>query len=71
MLFITQLDIGTTNQGRYMDTKSFERLNSLSEKAFHEIASKDELKEFNHLLDEWNTSVQLNLFLNSKNILGD
>jgi len=54
-----------------MDTKSFERLNSLSEKAVDRTASKEELKEFNHLLDEWNISVQLNLFLNNKNILDE
>jgi len=56
-----------TNQGRYMHTNDFERLNSLSEKAIGETATKDELKEFNQLLNEWNTSTELNLFLNNDN----
>ena len=50
-----------------MHTNDFERLNSLSEKAIGESATEDELKEFNQLLNEWNTSTELNLFLNNHN----
>jgi hypothetical protein len=44
-----------------MTADEFDRLNSLSEKAFTETASRNELKEFNELLEDWNTSVEFNL----------
>jgi len=44
-----------------MTTDEFDRLNTLSEKAMTETASRNELKEFNKLLDDWNTSVEFNL----------
>jgi hypothetical protein len=44
-----------------MTTDDFSRLNSLSEKAMNETASRNELKEFNELLDEWNDCVEFNL----------
>jgi len=37
-----------------MTTDDFARLNSFSEKAMNETASRNELKEFNGLLDDWN-----------------
>ncbi|NQZ82902.1 MAG: hypothetical protein HRT52_17975 [Colwellia sp.] len=45
-----------------MNTDEFERLNFLSEKALNETATDPELKEFSHLLNSWNSSVELNLF---------
>ena len=44
-----------------MNMDEFERLNTLSEKAMNETASRNELKEFNELLAEWNASVEFNL----------
>jgi len=44
-----------------MTTDDFSRLNSLYEKAMNETASRNELKEFNELLDEWNECVEFNL----------
>ena len=45
-----------------MNHDDFERLNFLSEKAITETATNNELKEFNVLLNEWNLSVEFNLF---------
>ena len=45
-----------------MNMNSFERLNSLSEKALNETATPSEITEFNVLLNEWNSSAELNLF---------
>lgn len=45
-----------------MDNDDFERLNFLSEKAIIKTATKNELKEFNILLNEWNSSEEFNLF---------
>jgi hypothetical protein len=36
-----------------MDNKQLERGNTLAEKAFNRNISPDELKEYLHLLDEW------------------
>ena len=36
-----------------MDNQDFARLDTLSEKAFNETISPYELKEYLHLLDEW------------------
>ena len=44
-----------------MTTDEFARLNNLSEKAMNETASRNELKEFNELLDDWNECVEFNL----------
>jgi len=44
-----------------MTTDEFARLNCLSEKALTETASRNELKEFNELLDDWNNCVEFNL----------
>ena len=44
-----------------MTTDDFTRLNSLSEKAMNETASRNDLKEFNELLSEWNDCVEFNL----------
>jgi hypothetical protein len=46
-----------------MTSDEFDRLNTLSEKALTETASRNELKEFNELLDDWNESVEFNLLL--------
>lgn len=51
-----------------MNNDDFQRLNYLSEKALQETANSDELKEFNNLLSEWNTSVEQNLFCGLNNI---
>jgi len=52
-----------------MMTKSdFERLNSLSEKALNETASRSELKEFYGLFERWNTSVEFNLAYRSSKL---
>jgi hypothetical protein len=45
-----------------MNMDEFDRLNTLSEKVLAETASYDDLKEFNELLNDWNTSAELNLF---------
>lgn len=45
-----------------MKADDFERLNILSEKAINDNATLVEMKEFTDLLDEWNSSVELNLF---------
>jgi len=39
-----------------------ERLNNLADKALNEVASGNELKEYNQLLTQWNDSAELNLF---------
>ncbi|NQZ22469.1 MAG: hypothetical protein HRT53_10465 [Colwellia sp.] len=44
-----------------MTTDEFARLNALSEKALNETASRNELREFNDLLDDWNNCVEFNL----------
>jgi len=44
-----------------MTSDEFDRLNSLSEKAMRDTASRNELKEFNELLNDWNKSVEFNL----------
>jgi len=44
-----------------MTNDEFTRLNSLSEKAINKTASRNELKEFNELLDNWNQCVEFNL----------
>jgi uncharacterized protein YnzC (UPF0291/DUF896 family) len=36
-----------------MDNQQIERINILSEKAYNKYISPDELKEYLHLLDEW------------------
>jgi len=45
-----------------MNQDEFERLNHLSEKALNETATPHEMKEFSQLLNDWNQSVELNLF---------
>ena len=50
-----------------MTNEEFERMNILSEKAMNETASRNELKEFNELLDDWNTSVEFNLIYRTFN----
>jgi hypothetical protein len=40
----------------------FERLNHLSEKSLNETATPHEMIEFSQLLNDWNQSVELNLF---------
>jgi hypothetical protein len=52
-----------------MTSDEFDRLNSLSEKALNETASRNELKEFNELLEDWNTSVEFNLAYRASNLL--
>jgi len=44
-----------------MTTDEFARLNSLSEKALNDSASRNELLEFNELLNDWNNCVEFNL----------
>jgi len=44
-----------------MTTDKFDRLNLLSEKALNETASRNELKEFNALLGDWNSCIEFNL----------
>jgi hypothetical protein len=51
-----------------MTSNEFDRLNSLSEKALTETASRNELKEFNELLEDWNTSIEFNLAYRTSNI---
>jgi len=51
-----------------MTTDEFARLNNLSEKAMNETASRNELKEFNELLEDWNTSIEFNLNYRSSNL---
>lgn len=36
-----------------MDNKQLERANTLAEKAFNQKISPEELREYLHLLDEW------------------
>jgi len=45
-----------------MNQDEFERLNHLSEKYLNETATPQEMKEFSKLLNDWNQSVELNLF---------
>ncbi|WP_257173763.1 hypothetical protein [Colwellia sp. M166] len=45
-----------------MNQDEFDRLNHLSEKALQEMATDNELEEFSQLLNDWNLSVELNLF---------
>ena len=52
-----------------MTTNEFDRLNSLSEKALIDTASCNELKEFNALLQDWNTSIEFNLNYRTSNQL--
>jgi hypothetical protein len=52
-----------------MTSDEFDRLNTLSEKALTETASRNELKEFNELLEDWNTSVEFNLAYRTSNFL--
>lgn len=51
-----------------MTTDEFARLSSLSEKAMNETASRNQLKEFNELLEDWNASVEFNLAYRSSNL---
>jgi hypothetical protein len=44
-----------------MTNNQFERLSALSEKIMLLTATVHEMKEFNQLLDFWNTSVEINL----------
>jgi hypothetical protein len=44
-----------------MTKYDFERLNSLSEKALSETATRCELKEFYGLFEQWSASVRFNL----------
>jgi len=50
-----------------MTTDEFDRLNNLSEKALTETASRNELKEFNELLEDWNSCVEFNLINGLRN----
>jgi hypothetical protein len=52
-----------------MTSDEFDRLNSLSEEALNETVSRNELKEFNELLEDWNTSVEFNLAYRTSNLL--
>jgi len=52
-----------------MTADEFARLNSLSEKAMQETASRNELKEFKELLEDWNTSIEFNLDYRASNLL--
>ncbi|WP_440874617.1 hypothetical protein [Thalassotalea sp. PLHSN55] len=45
-----------------MNQDEFERLNHLSEKSLYKTATPNEMKEFSQLLNDWNQSVELNLF---------
>ena len=45
-----------------MTGDDFERLNTLAGKALNDIATGNEIKEFNQLLTVWNESAELNLF---------
>ena len=45
-----------------MNQDEFERLNRLSEKVINETVTPHEMKEFFQLLNDWNLSVELNLF---------
>ena len=47
-----------------MTTDEFARLNTLNEKALNESASRNELKEFIELLNDWDDCVEFNI-LNS------
>jgi len=49
-----------------MDNRQFARLDILSEKAFNEIITPDELNEYFLLLDEWNIHADQN-FLDKLN----
>jgi len=44
-----------------MTSNEFERLNTLSEKALNETASRNEMTEFNELLNNWNSCGEFNL----------
>jgi len=44
-----------------MGWDDFVRLNTLSEKAINDIATRNELEEFSQLLTTWNESIQYNL----------
>ena len=50
-----------------MTTDEFARLNSLYEKTMNESASRNELKEFNGLLDYWNDCEKFNLLNGLRN----
>ena len=45
-----------------MDKDKFERLNYLTEKAFLNVATPDEIKEFNQLHEQWIQPQEYNLF---------
>jgi uncharacterized protein YnzC (UPF0291/DUF896 family) len=45
-----------------MNMNELERLNTLADKAMNESATRNELKELNELFNDWNSSVELNLF---------
>ena len=55
-------ELKLTRKVTNMNSYEFERLNFLSEKALNETATPHEITEFNTLLNEWNSSVELNLF---------
>ncbi|MDX2368913.1 MAG: hypothetical protein QNK36_10990 [Colwellia sp.] len=44
-----------------MKKEEFERLNTLSEKAMENIATPNEIEEFNKLFTVWNESAEYNL----------
>jgi len=52
-----------------MNQDEFDRLNHLSEKALHETATPHEMKEFSQLLNDWNQSVELNVFSGIKSFI--
>jgi hypothetical protein len=55
--------LNTNKQGSFtMNQDQFERLNHLSEKSLNENATPQEMREFSQLLNDWNLSVELNLF---------
>ena len=49
-----------------MNMDDYERLNYLSLKALNESATRNELEELTTLFEQWNLSVELNLFINLK-----
>ena len=53
-----------------MNQDEFERLNHLSEKALNETATPHEMNEFSQLLNDWNQSVEMNIF-SYKNIISN
>ena len=60
----------TDKQGMLiMNQDEFERLNHLSEKALNETATPHEMKEFSQLLNDWNQSIEMNVFSVLKSII--